>query len=70
MEKGAHMHNRKMIQVMTCVKDNCTLIFRMIAEPRFTMRKCAQPAMEDRETVEEYSEEMREIDNVYRMDDE
>eukprot|EP00971_Amphidinium_carterae_P241508 4795291-Amphidinium_carterae.1 len=27
-------------------------------------------AMEDRETVEEYIEEMREIDNVCKMDDE
>eukprot|EP00971_Amphidinium_carterae_P348494 6490520-Amphidinium_carterae.4 len=58
-----------MIQVMTCVRDNCTFIFRMVAEPPFTMRE-GPGAMEDRETVEEYNEEMREIDNAYRMDDE
>eukprot|EP00971_Amphidinium_carterae_P126443 2504885-Amphidinium_carterae.1 len=58
------------IQVTTRKKDNCTFIFRMVAEPRFTMRK-GPGALEDRETaVLEYSEEMREIDNVYRMDDE
>eukprot|EP00971_Amphidinium_carterae_P027832 548678-Amphidinium_carterae.1 len=39
--------------------------FRMVAEPRFTMRE--EPgATEDRETVEEYNEERgREIDNEY-----
>eukprot|EP00971_Amphidinium_carterae_P257191 5105949-Amphidinium_carterae.2 len=33
------------------------------------MRECARPATEDKETVEEYSEE-REIDNEYRMNEE
>eukprot|EP00971_Amphidinium_carterae_P080684 1596143-Amphidinium_carterae.1 len=72
MEKGAHLHIRDiivtMVQVMTCKKDNCTFIFCMVAEPRFRMRE-GPGAMEDKKTVDEYSEEMREIDNVYRMAD-
>eukprot|EP00971_Amphidinium_carterae_P131639 2607110-Amphidinium_carterae.1 len=43
--------------------------FRMVAEPRLTMRKCARLVTKDRETVEVYEEE-REIDNVYEMDEE
>eukprot|EP00971_Amphidinium_carterae_P271193 5381748-Amphidinium_carterae.1 len=60
-----------MIQVSEVLSssNNSALTFRMVAEPRLTMRE-GSGAMEDRETVEEYNEEMREIDNVYRMDDE
>eukprot|EP00971_Amphidinium_carterae_P346114 6487400-Amphidinium_carterae.1 len=60
-----------MIQVSEVLSSshNSTFTFRMVAEQRLTMRE-GPGAMEDRETVEEYSEEMREIDNVYRMDDE
>eukprot|EP00971_Amphidinium_carterae_P216254 4292719-Amphidinium_carterae.1 len=38
--------------------------FRMVAELWSTMRECARPAMEERETVEEYNE-VREIDNEF-----
>eukprot|EP00971_Amphidinium_carterae_P149813 2969943-Amphidinium_carterae.1 len=71
MEKGACMHNRgsEMVQVSEVLRcNNSTLIFRMVAELRLTMRE-GPGAMEDRETVEEYIEEQK-IDNVYRMDEE
>eukprot|EP00971_Amphidinium_carterae_P039846 782335-Amphidinium_carterae.1 len=72
------LHNATLAQVTTheskgCMKHctigqllkvNSTVQFRMVAEPRFTMRE-GPGAMDDRETVEEYNEETKEIDNVY-----
>eukprot|EP00971_Amphidinium_carterae_P234015 4643842-Amphidinium_carterae.1 len=51
------------------LKENSSVQFRMVAEPRFTMREVSG-ATDDRETVEEDNEETREIDNECRMIDE
>eukprot|EP00971_Amphidinium_carterae_P255285 5067975-Amphidinium_carterae.2 len=46
-----------------------TIQFRMVAEPRLTMREGPEGpgAMDDRETLEVYMEETEETYNVYRM---
>eukprot|EP00971_Amphidinium_carterae_P195023 3870013-Amphidinium_carterae.1 len=61
------MHNR--IPGRRVLSLETTVQFRMVAEPRFTMRE-GSGATDDRETVEEFNEETREIDNVCRMIDE
>eukprot|EP00971_Amphidinium_carterae_P264948 5255718-Amphidinium_carterae.1 len=68
MQKGAlTMHS--VIPGRLVLRQESTVQFRMVAEPRFTMRE-GPGATDDRETVEEFNEEMRETYNVYRMIDE
>eukprot|EP00971_Amphidinium_carterae_P196426 3897724-Amphidinium_carterae.1 len=55
-----------MVQVSGTRCTMCVSEFRMAAEPRLTMRKCARPATDDRETVEEYTE-VRQIDNEFEI---
>eukprot|EP00971_Amphidinium_carterae_P180454 3579236-Amphidinium_carterae.1 len=58
------LHNATLAQVSMDNKVcSLTQMNKGSAEPRLTMRECARPAMEDRETVEEV--EMREIDNEF-----
>eukprot|EP00971_Amphidinium_carterae_P215563 4278782-Amphidinium_carterae.1 len=54
-----------MIQVRIAWLNKSASHFRMVAQPRLTMRKSARLVTMDRATVEVYEEE-REIDNVYK----